>query len=96
MLYLEALSWVSSSRNTVYAARNRLASLKAIFHIRSDSAMFDKIAVLSGNRSADRVLATCGIGPFSSGWHMTKIGKKYAEILWLLKCTGFYRVPNDL
>jgi hypothetical protein len=96
MLYLEALSWVSSSPKTVYAARNRLASLRAIFHIRSDSAVFDNIAVLSGNLSADRVLAACGIGPFPSGWHTTKIGKKYAKPLWLLKRSGFYRVPNDL
>jgi hypothetical protein len=96
MLYLETLSWVSSSRNTVYAARNRLASLRAIFHIRSDSAMFDNIAVLSGNRSADRVLAPCGIGPFSSRWHTTKIGKKYAKPSWLLKRSGLSRVPNDL
>jgi hypothetical protein len=96
MLYLEAVSWVSSSRNTVYAARNRLANLRAIFHIKSDSAMFDNIAVLSGNRSSDRVLAACGIGPFSSGWHTTKMRKKYARPLWLLKRLGFFRVPNDL
>jgi hypothetical protein len=58
--------------------------------------MFDKIAVLSGNRSSDRVLAACGIGPFSSGWYTTNMRKKYAELLWLLKRSGFYRVPNDL
>jgi len=96
MLYLEALSWVSSSPKTVYAARNRLASLRAIFHIRSDSAVFDNIAVLSGNRSSDRVLAACGIGPFSPDWHTTKMRKKYAKLLWLLKRPGFFRVPNDL
>jgi hypothetical protein len=96
MPYVEALSWVSSSQNTVYASRNRLANLRAIFHVKSDSAMFDNIAVLSGNRSSDRVLAACDIGSFSSGWHTTKISKKYAKPLWLLKRTGFFRFPNDL
>ncbi len=96
MLCVAAPSWGSHSQNPVYAARNRLASLRAIFHIKSDSAMFDNIAVLSGNRSSDRVLAACGIGPFSSDWHTTKMRKKYAKLLWLLKRPGFFRVPNDL
>jgi len=96
MLCVAAPSWGSHSQNPVYAARNRLANLKAIFHIKSDSAMFDNIAVLSGNRSSDRVLAACGIGPFSSDWHTTKMRKKYARLLWLLKRPGFFRVPNDL
>jgi len=58
--------------------------------------MFDNIAVLSGSRALDRVLAACGIGPLSSGWHTTNLGKKYAKLLWLLKHAGFFRVPNDL
>jgi hypothetical protein len=82
--------------NPVYAARNRLASLRAIFHIKSDSTTLNNIAVPSGNRSSDRVLAGCGIGPFSSGWHTTKRGKKYAKLLWSGKHPGFFRVPNDL
>jgi hypothetical protein len=36
--------------------------------------MFDNIAVLSGNGSADRVVAACGIGPISSNWHPTRFG----------------------
>ena len=72
MLCVAAPSRGSRPQNPVYAARNRLANLRAIFHIKSDSATFDNIAVPSGNRSSDRVLAACGIGPFSSGWRTTK------------------------
>ncbi len=85
MPYVGALSWVSSSQNTVHAARNRLANLKAIFHIKSDSAMFDNIAVLSGNRALDRVLAACGIGPLSSGWRTTKTAQKLCQALVFVK-----------
>jgi hypothetical protein len=73
MLYVEALDWRSCSQNPVYAARKRLASLRAMFYIKSDSATFDNIAVPSGNRSSDRVLAACGIGPFSTGWRTTNL-----------------------
>ena len=96
MRCVAAPSWGSRSQNPVYAARNRLANLKAIFHIKSDSAMFDNIAVLSGNRALDRVLAACGIGPFSSGCYTTSVRKKYAKLLRLLKHAGFFCVPNDL
>jgi hypothetical protein len=96
MLDVETLSWISSSQNTVYAARNRLANLKAIFHIKSDSAMFDNIAVLSGNRALDRVLAACGIGPLSSGWHTTKTAQETCQAVVVIKTRRFFRVPNDL
>ena len=74
MLYVEALGWGSRSQNPVHAARSRLASFRAIFHIKSDSAMFDNIAVLIGSGSSYRVLAPCGIGPFSLSWHITNCG----------------------
>ena len=90
MPYVGALSWVSSSQNTVHAARNRLANLKAIFHIKSDSAMFDNIAVLSGNLSADRVLAACGIGPLSSGWHTTKTGQEICQAIVVIETRRFF------
>ena len=90
MLDVEMLSWISSSQNTVYAARNRLANLKAIFHIKSDSAMFDNIAVLSGNRALDRVLAACGIGPLSSGWHTTKTAQEICHAIVVIKTRRFF------
>jgi len=90
MLDVETLSWISSSQNTVYAARNRLANLKAIFHIKSDSAMFDNIAVLSGNRALDRVLAACGIGPLSSGWHTTKTAQEICQAIVVIKTRRFF------
>jgi len=85
MLCVAAPSPGSRSQNPVYAARNRLASLRAIFHIKSDSAMFDNIAVLSGSRSLDRVLAACGIGPFSSGWHTTKSAQETCRAIVVIK-----------
>jgi hypothetical protein len=79
MRYLDALGCGSRSRDPDYAARNRPANLRAIFHIKSDSAMFDSIAVLSGNGSADRVVAACGIGPFSSNCRPTRFGARLGE-----------------
>ena len=90
MLDVEMLSWISSSQNTVYAARNRLANLKAIFHIKSDSAMFDNIAVLSGSRALARVLAACGIGPLSSGWHTTKTAQEICQAIVVIKTRRFF------
>jgi len=37
------------------------AMRRAMFHISSDSARFDNIAVLSGSGSPDRLVATCSI-----------------------------------
>ncbi len=75
MLCAEALSWMfAPMAKPCYAARSRLATLRAIFHIKSDSAMFDNIAVLTGSGSSYRVLAPCGIGPFSLSWHITNCG----------------------
>ena len=90
MLCVAAPSWGSRSQNTVYAARNRLANLKAIFHIKSDSAMFDNIAVLSGNRALDRVLAACGIGPLSSGWHTTKTAQEICQAIVVIETRRFF------
>jgi hypothetical protein len=59
----------------VYAARSAPAIRRAIFHIKSDSAMFDNIAVSSGSGSPDRILAVCGIGLFSWGSHMLSAGR---------------------
>jgi len=46
-----------------YAVASNHANRRATFHIKSDSAMFDNIAVPSGKGSSDRVPAACGIGP---------------------------------
>jgi len=46
-----------------YAVASAHANRRATFHIKSDSAMFDNIAVPSGKGSSDRVPAACGIGP---------------------------------
>jgi hypothetical protein len=75
MLYFEALGWGSRSQNPVY----RPANLRAIFHIKSDRAMFDNIAVLSGNGSSDRVLAAGVIGLFSLVWHTTKCSAPFVN-----------------
>jgi hypothetical protein len=90
MLYVEAPGWRSCSQNPVYAVRNRLASLRAIFHIKSDSATFDNIAVPSGNRSSDCVLAACGMGPFSSGWHTTKYAREICQAIVVSKTPRFF------
>jgi hypothetical protein len=63
MLYVEALSWRSHSQNLIMLPEIGLPAFRAIFHIKSDSATFNNIAVPSGYRFSDRVLAGCGIGP---------------------------------
>ena len=45
-----------------YAANSKPAMCRAIFHIKSDSAMFDNIAVPSGSGSGNRVVAAYSIG----------------------------------
>jgi hypothetical protein len=45
-----------------YAANSKLAMRKAIFHRKSDNAMFDSIAVARGRGSCNRVIAARAIG----------------------------------
>jgi len=45
-----------------YAANSKPAMRRAIFHIKSDSAMFDNIAVPRGSGSGNRVIAAYSIG----------------------------------
>lgn len=88
-------------RNAVYAARSRLATRRAIFHINSDRAMLDNIAVPSGSGSSDRILAACGIGPFSPGWRIIGCSappfdrsQNLCQALANLKTPSFFRAPK--
>ena len=44
-----------------YAAKSKPAMRKAIFHRKSDNAMFDSIAVSRGSGSCKRVIGACAI-----------------------------------
>ena len=64
---------------TCYAANSKPARRRAMFHIKSDSAMFDNIAVPSGNGSSARVGTACAIGFFSLPWHGSQMPRPISK-----------------